>query len=213
MAAWTLQAHLVAIVRESRVPGTAFALRGTCKDWRSWIDAIGCWRDMLVAAGVPIGLASQHATAADARLAYSMICCAPRPLLQRCRRHGKTAYWANLDDAEWSRIVVDIEALLDWVCRVGEESAVRWGRPINDVLPKTALLEDALSVFPIIRTACCGPKRRARFALAEFWKGRSQRLADQVAERSRSLSVSEKEAAEAVVRSIVKKVEGRMLCS
>ena len=95
--------------------------------------------------------APEASTEADQKAAYKLLLCEPHALFERCKAHAATR---ELSDAG----AADMLQLLDWVLRVGEEAAIRWLLPIDDVLPRTPLFDAAMSIF-VFLGACRGLNR------------------------------------------------------
>ena len=204
---------LVVCARVTSTPTLIFALRRICKSWRDAVDSIDersiVWQELLVAFGV----AGQLPHAANKKAAFVLLLCEPCALIQRCAEHANTLEHLKSMDSRARRDSInsswhkDDLLLLKWVLRVGEEAATRWLLPINDVLMRKPMFDNALGMFGMC--PCAGHVFQAR--LYQEWQNGAPELAARIANHMKDASQEDKRLALDSFESLTRKVGVRLL--
>lgn len=191
------------VARHAPDPTFVFALRRICKPWRDAIDTVDArsreWQETLEAFGVK----AQLPVDADKKAAFVLLLCECRQLLQRCadhtlvvgahgcatligsppgtsRHHTIDGYRQTLAPRQRYDITEDMMLLLNWMLRVGECATISWLIPINDTLPRTPVIERAISLFGLLSAPDFDS---ARVLTYQEWRSRAPDLAGRIAER------------------------------
>jgi hypothetical protein len=200
----TLSSDIILVVAcQGITPTFIFALRRICTSWRDAIDAINetstTWQDLLTAFGMPGQLPHE----ADKKMAFVLLLCEARCVVQRCAEHApegmKTT--AHLDD---------LLLLLNWLLRVGEEAAASWLLPINDVLPREPILQMALTFFSTLSSGTLFFSNY-QTRVYEEWHRRAPELAARIASRMQHASQENRRLALASFESLTSKIGVRLL--
>eukprot|EP00908_Phaeocystis_cordata_P018205 Transcript_29601.p1 GENE.Transcript_29601~~Transcript_29601.p1 ORF type:complete len:309 (+),score=81.04 Transcript_29601:60-929(+) len=222
--------QLLTVMRHAIV---ALPLRQVCKAWLTAIDRVDPrsdeWRQLLLAFKVrgsfPMGT--------DLKAAYYLLVCEPSRLLAAAadlaRRwdEGLGNYMRMPDgnfvyqpDAEAkmrrrdTRAAGMLDKLLAWLYKVGEAAACEWLLEINDAVPGTPLLNDALALFNNALTYVSDKFSSAvrnglPQKLHQSWEAESRALADRIADRMHDAPPEAKARAVASFESFVRKIQLR----